>query len=491
MTHHVNLTAERILAQIEKVIQSRDLFLIEGNLLINFIYTRAPGGKGSSYKPKNLKIEDMVKNKRSIVQICNRKDTLCLARALHVAKTYCDYPENNIVHRKIRTRARKNLNKQKLGAEYLHRKANLKVEKREYGLEDVKKFQESLPDYQLVVISKDFFNGIVYKGPINSKKQLILYEVEKHYHVITSFRGFFSNINYFCNVCLEHYHAFRGHAKCRGLCNLCLHPGCTEDSQIDWKYCSDCNRYFKSQLCLSNHNIKPSIKSLPICEKYAKCTGCNKILPRYKIDPDNHHCGSILCKYCKQWVLDMNEHKCFIQTIPLDKIVDSEKKMKLYFYDFETDQSCGEHIPILVVLRGEGDEEWVFEGKGKCLEAFCDFVLTKEFSNSIFLGHNAGAFDMYFVMNYIYNKGIKINTLYRESIILQIVLPIFNITFKDSYLFIPTRLSNFPSIFGFGGSKSYFPHLFPYSDYEGPYVDKKYYDYEGMKSDDREIFNLV
>jgi hypothetical protein len=94
MTHHTNLTAHKILSAIERVLMSRDLFLLDGNLLINFIYTRAPSGKGR-YKPKSLKIEDMVKNKRSIISICNKKDTLCLGRALYVAKVYCDNSDHS------------------------------------------------------------------------------------------------------------------------------------------------------------------------------------------------------------------------------------------------------------------------------------------------------------------------------------------------------------------------------------------------------------
>ena len=41
MTHHTNITAEKILASIERVIQSRDYFLIDGDLLIN-LYILGP-----------------------------------------------------------------------------------------------------------------------------------------------------------------------------------------------------------------------------------------------------------------------------------------------------------------------------------------------------------------------------------------------------------------------------------------------------------------
>jgi hypothetical protein len=145
-----------------------------------------------------------------------------------------------------------------------------------------------------------------------------------------------------------------------------------------------------------------------------------------------------------------------------------------------------------VVLDGEKENEhWVFEGLDTCLYEFCDFILTVDFQGVTFLAHNAGNFDLFDIMRYIYEKGTKIETMYRESTILHILVPLYDISFKDSYLFIPTRLSNFPSTFGFEGAKSYFPHLLPYSEYEnyeGSYVDKKYYDYNGMKPSDREKF---
>jgi hypothetical protein len=79
--------------------------------------------------------------------------------------------------------------------------------------------------------------------------------------------------------------------------------------------------------------------------------------------------------------------------------------------------------------------------------------------------------------------------IYRDSAILQLVVTEFNITLKDSYLFIPTKLSAFPSVFSFEGSKSYFPHLLPYdSNYIGEMPDKSYYDYNGMKSSERDAF---
>jgi hypothetical protein len=160
----------------------------------------------------------------------------------------------------------------------------------------------------------------------------------------------------------------------------------------------------------------------------------------------------------------------------------------LNFFDFETDQSSGTHIPSLVVLQNEAGESWVFRGIGECLYNFCEFIFTAQFKDQIFVSHYGGHFDLYFVAKYLNEKSTIVETIYRDSSIMQMVVPVFNIVFKDSYLFIPTKLSAFPSMFGYEGAKTYFPHLFPYSDYTGSYVDKKFYGCDEMKSDDRAEF---
>ena len=158
------------------------------------------------------------------------------------------------------------------------------------------------------------------------------------------------------------------------------------------------------------------------------------------------------------------------------------------FFDIETDQSSGEHKAVLVVLMDEQGETWTFEGE-HCLKKFCDFAFTEEFSHVIYLSHYGGAFDEFLVTRELFDQGVKLEILYRENFMLQVKIPDFEITLKDSYLFIPTKLSNFPSMFGFEGMKTYFPHLFPYDPtYVGPYVDVSYYDPGGMRTEDRTKF---
>ena len=332
MTYHTNLTAEKILAEIERILNSRDEFLLDGNLFVNFIFCRIPAGRGRSYAQKSLKLEQMLSEKKSLINICNDNDSLCLARALYVAKQYADFPLINKEQLAIRERARKSHGAQKLGAQYLLRLANIEEEDRLYDLVDVKKFQETLSDYQIIVISKTFFDSVVYCGPLKEKR-LMLYEANNHFHVITSFKGFFSNIKYYCFDCMAKYDQYRGHAKCRKVCNLCLHGECYRNTDLfDWKYCKDCNRYFKTVLCYDLHKKNPSAAAPAVCQSTIKCEKCLKVIRRCNSDPIKHHCGMSYCNCCKQHFPKASEHNCFIQPIKLDKKLGCDSRMHRYVF---------------------------------------------------------------------------------------------------------------------------------------------------------------
>ena len=70
------LTVERILAEIERVIQSNDTFTLDDSITVNIIHVAMPyGGTGKKRKIANL--DKYLNNKRAIVRIQN-KDNLCL-----------------------------------------------------------------------------------------------------------------------------------------------------------------------------------------------------------------------------------------------------------------------------------------------------------------------------------------------------------------------------------------------------------------------------
>ena len=78
------LTVERILAEIERVIQSNDTFTLDDSINVNIIHVEMPNG-GTGRKRKIANLDKYLTNKRAILRIQN-KDNLCLARAIVVAK---------------------------------------------------------------------------------------------------------------------------------------------------------------------------------------------------------------------------------------------------------------------------------------------------------------------------------------------------------------------------------------------------------------------
>ena len=83
------VTVEAVLEEIMKVLQSNENFRInDGQMTIQVTVVRLPVGSGSKPLHAGLYFESdsMSINKRSIVQINNIKDVMCMARAVVVAK---------------------------------------------------------------------------------------------------------------------------------------------------------------------------------------------------------------------------------------------------------------------------------------------------------------------------------------------------------------------------------------------------------------------
>ena len=92
-----DMTGEAILQEIEKVQQSNENFKInDGQMTIQVTVVRLPVGSG--WKPLHAGLyfesENMSINKRSIVQINNTKDVMCMARAVVVVKCNVDKEES-------------------------------------------------------------------------------------------------------------------------------------------------------------------------------------------------------------------------------------------------------------------------------------------------------------------------------------------------------------------------------------------------------------
>ena len=99
------------------------------------------------------------------------------------------------------------------------------------GLDEIKHFQDFKKDFQINVISKEYFNGIIYCGP-ETVKCIFIY----HHDDITSMPAFLSKS--YCVKCKTGNDHLARH-KCNNTCDLChrIHA----DEQVGWTYCIDSN----------------------------------------------------------------------------------------------------------------------------------------------------------------------------------------------------------------------------------------------------------
>lgn len=465
------LTPERILAEIERVIQSNKQFRLNDSVKVNLIHVEMPHG-GTGTKRSEINLEKHLAKKGSIVRIQN-KDELCLARALVVAiaKIEKDNRYKQIANHRYPMQTRL--------ANELHQKA--RVEIGSCGLDEVKQFQTYLTDYQINVVSKDHLNSIVFSGP-DKEKRIYLFLHDIHYDVITSIPAFFARKKY-CHTCKKAYDHLRDH-MCPDACKSCRFPNCPF---VSWVLCVDCNRCFRSVECFDRH--KQNIgNGKSICSDIAKCKRCSTVMERGRLSPDVHHCGLTYCKICKDHVNTEN-HQCYMRP---EK---DTREIKLYdqllFFDFECRQENGNHEPNLCVIQNEAGDEWVFEGDNTTNE-FCEWLFTKEHANCTVLAHNLQGYDSYFILQYLHANAIIPEVITRGAKVLSITVPQFKIKFIDSLCFIPMRLADFPKTFGLDElAKGYFPHLFNRKEnekYIGPLPPSPYYNPDGMSPEEKEKF---
>ena len=231
------LTLERFLAAVERVVQSNEQFTLDDSVNVNVVHVKMPQG-GTGRKRNIVNLESYLTKKRGIVQIKN-KDELCCARAIIVAKAKYDKDPQyrSLVSRTGTVRGRL--------AQELHETSGVPLGP--CGIPEVKKFQTTLPGYQLNVVSKEHLNSVIYSGP-EAEKHLYLYHHDNHYDVITSMPAFLARKQY-CHKCKKGFDKITSH-PCGDLCKLCHTQNC---SFVEWKFCKDCNRFFKSDECFNRH----------------------------------------------------------------------------------------------------------------------------------------------------------------------------------------------------------------------------------------------
>ena len=515
------LTVDKILSEIERVLQSYQQFVVDEAFRIDIVHVQNPYGKGHAKKPY-VDIARLLQTKGSVIQIRNN-DELCCARAIVTAIARIEnHPKWNSI--------RQGCAIQKQLANELHQRAGVPLQT--CGLEEVKKFQAVLPDYQIHVLSKDHFNGIIFEGT-EGGVPIYLYYHDKHFDVITKMTGFL-NRSYFCLQCKKGYNNKETHT-CNSPCMYC-HQLHTEGEEI-WMFCDKCNRHFKNDICYQMHLKIKSESGKSTCETYYKCTNCDQTVNK-KLHKKEHVCHEIYCKTCKDFYAE--DHMCYMQPVSnetsLKKTSDKKGKFQYIFFDFECTQDdvlecehrytdgrnekcghcktswCGtfQHVPNLCVVHKVCEvclnrpvtpesfckschkNERVFQGF-ETTEKFCQWLFSEENSGATVICHNFKGYDSYPILQYLHDNSILPKVITTGSKYMSVEVPICNIRMIDSLNFIPMALADMPKSFGETElAKGYFPHLFNRKENQQAVLshlpDIRYYTPDNMKPEARKDF---
>ena len=343
------LTPRRLMFEIERVLQSHEEFVLGDDIHINLIHVKMPSGSGKeNWKRCGVNLKTRLSRKHRIVTIKN-KDELCAARAIVTAiaklkgfPNYRSYVEGRSAQRTM--------------ALNFHHSAGVPLTP--CGIKEMKLFQAALPWYQLVVVSGDHFNAIIYKGP-ETEKSIYLYYHDEHHDVITSMPAFLGRA-YFCLTCEKGYNTedWRNHS-CENKCKCCHYTTCPNQGEVgSWILCAQCRRMFKGPECFENHKRVGVKGGKSVCQTYSKCQKCGKVSERSQGD---HKCGEVRCPTCQEYG-NPETHRCFMKPRKVKKRKrgrsddeeeeeeEKKKKTKFLFFDFECIQETGVHVPNLVVV---------------------------------------------------------------------------------------------------------------------------------------------
>lgn len=399
-------------------------------------------------------------------------------------------------------------------AKELHQKAE--VPEGLCGIPEIAKFQSVIEDYQIVVLSAEHFNAVIYEGQ-KREKQIYLYLYENHFEIITSVSAFLGK-GYWCLECKKGFNNKQDH-RCSKVCKCCFTEGCDGVKMKEpWRECGTCHRLFAGNECYANH-CRPNKNGQSVCQRFYKCTKCHKIFSHKRRSPEAHSCGEKLCLNCEEYV-DPNTHLCYMKPIKFEDDEQNEdeegqgKKKKnkgkrrrlseemisdeveeagqeYLFFDIESRQEEGRHIPNLLIVQDETGFEVVFKGDD-CVEQFGSWLLDGTHAGAIVIPHNFRSYDGILLCEYFYKQCILPKLILNGAKIMSMDLEEAEIKFRDSLNFLPMPLKTLPKTFGLSElKKGYFPHFFNRQEnqsYVGPLPPIENYDPDGMSSKERQEF---
>ncbi|CAH0556585.1 unnamed protein product [Brassicogethes aeneus] len=486
------ITASVILDTLGRVLQSNASFFTNNRLTLAIDRVLLPVGRGRTAL-KGDTYEQFCKNKRGIV-VVNNKDNHCLAYALALGIAYhkdkADFKKLKLKPILLKVRGRE-----------LCRAFDVNLSNGG-SLEHVKRFQDNLEDFTIVVYNNRGGSETYFEGPRNETRKTINLILENnHYNLILSLTAAFSSA-YFCDLCKKRFSNKEKHVKCPYTCPNCHStPPCT--SEVEEITCEDCHRTFKGIACLNTHKDK-------LCSKLHRCLTC---LNSYWTK-DNHKCGYKYCPTCL--CVKPVRHNCYMQPNRIsDKVKKSlETDFLFVFYDFECMQekelssNIFLHEPNLCVVQQVcsncitvdnidldcnkcGKRKHIFseDPVGSLLNFLHEFEKKK--FNVFALAHNLKSYDGCFITKHVFKDVNRWNPTIIRNGCKFVSITCNKIKFIDSLNYMPLPLNKLPNAFKFDEVKGYFPHLFnrrENSDYVGSLPDPSFYMPDSMTLDARNKF---
>ena len=326
------------LQQLARQLNSSQSFSPGDDFEMDITTIRMPssGSRPRKYDPAKALVRNIVKKSR--IKIKNFDDDLCCARAIVTMRAYVD-EKSGLLPTVAYYSLRRGRPAQKNQAPQLMQEAG--VGEGPCGFNELAKLQAVLPSYQLKVLQIDRPHMIVFAGPPQLRKILLLLE-DNHYDGCTSYKAWL-NTNYYCHDCDRGYNTEdMEHHPCHGKwCRSCLSSDCNDfkrlkEAMAPGEYprptlpCDHCHRHFYGAECYARH-----IDQLPhepsTCRSLRKCPECAKVdqvkfAKNGRAKGPRHKCGWADCPHCEKRV-SLQDHQCYIQRLKDD--VDERKTKKV------------------------------------------------------------------------------------------------------------------------------------------------------------------
>ena len=547
-----HLSAKKIMDKIAHVLQSEENIPLDENLDINIATVKRVGGRGFAKQAYILDYEKDRITKKSVLTVpVEPEDFLCLAKAVVIANAYSEAKYAEEGERKQTLKRRAETLRRSHGRNRLRQEVNILMNScnipssRQGYLDDIPHYENFLKK-SICVISSAEGNDIIYPGSDRyrtTSDRLYLYHWKPylsdsfHFDVVTNVAAFMGK----ADICLDCdkilSHGEKENHSCFLWCTVCQSKQCLLQRGAEIQ-CANCNFTCRSQACYLRHQ-KPNKNGVNLCSSKYKCKLCH-VSKKDAVRPREHHvCGETFCNNCKTWHINSKEggglHLCYMRA---QSKRDTSSSERFIFYDFESNQESGTHIPNLVVAqtacsrcksvkdvqnafcnfcgnRCSKCHEWNF--KEKCFEklpcqnnkcgkreiifrendvthVFGSWVLEKQHRGCTFVAHNAKAYDNYFLLNYFLQKSITPSVIFNGSKAVYMRIgkgP--NIRFLDSCMFLPMALSELPKCFDLAElKKGYFPHFFNKAENYGKIFNGlppiETYGFASMSKDKQEQF---